>query len=183
MLLPLHGQYGGFYVRFLKAQVLDRRIDVLMTQRLLSPEDVPAQRFINPVRKSLSHAMRGDLARQFVRLDSVLQDSMILDPADRPVLALSALEDVFIGGQDRPSRQLIDPFKQSGLRFRMQSHGPPLDLALAVRPAIGDGIRDPPGLDDFPDLQLKDGADPFAGIAPDREDSPVPGCLLSPEGF
>jgi len=58
----LHCQDGGVDVLLLETQILDRRIDVPMPQRLLSPEDVPAQRFIDPIRKGLSHAMRCELA-------------------------------------------------------------------------------------------------------------------------
>lgn len=84
----LHSQDGGVDVRFLEAQILDRRIDVAMPQRLLSPENVPAQLFIDPVREGLPHAVRGDLAGQFIRFDDSFQDAMILDPAQRsPALA------------------------------------------------------------------------------------------------
>ena len=57
----------------------------LMPQRLLRPEYVRAQSFIDPVREGFPHAVRGDLAGQFVRFDDSFQDSMILDPAQRPL--------------------------------------------------------------------------------------------------
>jgi hypothetical protein len=117
--------------------------------------------------------VRGDLAGQMMGVDDILEDAVILDAADRQ-LTLPAFEDKLIGGERPPLvRPVLDPRSERGLCPGMKFHRPAFDPAFAISAAINDRIRDPSALHNVPDLQLKDGRDPFAGETAESEDRAV----------
>ena len=65
----LHPKDCRFDIRFLEAQILNSRIDVPMAQCFLRPKNIFAEGFIDPVRESLPHSMRGNFTREFVSLN------------------------------------------------------------------------------------------------------------------
>lgn len=94
------------------------------------------QRSIDVIGEGLPHRMSPDLSGQLIDLDGVLQDSMILDPADRPAgMALPGPEDEVVSGQDRPLRQLIDPGGQRFLRLRMKRDRPGFGFPFSISAA------------------------------------------------